>query len=211
MWAMIPMLRTRSSATLVSATANFSPLPAVVGEGLVRLRHPIHVVLALERVALLLERVEDLPRKHVLHVLLAPLARVGDEPAQGERATAPLRNLDRHLVVRATDAAAANLEHRRDGLHGLLEHLRRRAAGLRADPVEGAVDDRLGGRLLALDHHAVDQLGHELAVVHRIGTERTRLDLCATRHQELFLAPYLERPCLRSATPEASSAARITL
>src|SRR5436853_576887 len=104
MWAMIPMLRTRSSATRVSATATSSPLPPIVGEGLVGLRHPIHVVLALERVPLLLERVEDLARKLVLHVLLSPLARVGHEPAKRERAAAALGHLDRHLVVRAADA-----------------------------------------------------------------------------------------------------------
>src|SRR5262245_8533975 len=211
MWAMIPMLRTRSSATRVSATANDLSLPAVVGEGLVGLRHPVYVVLALERVPLLLERVEDLSGKLVVHVLLAPLAGVGHEPAQRQRAAAPLRHLDRHLVVRATDAAAADLEHRRDRLHGLLQHLGRRAARLGADLVERAVDDRLGGRLLAFDHHAVDQLRDELAVVDGVRAQRARLDLCTTRHYELFFAPYLERACLRSATPEASSAARITL
>src|SRR6266508_3195438 len=109
MWAMIPMLRTRSSATRVSATANsFGPfLPAVVREGLVRLRHPIHVVLALERVALRLERVENLARELVAHVLLAAAAGERHEPAQRERPSAPLRHLDRYLVVRAADAAAA--------------------------------------------------------------------------------------------------------
>src|SRR5215475_9003587 len=107
MWAMIPMFRTRSSATRVSVTdkSKLLLLPAVVGEGLVRLRHPVHVVLALERVALLLERVEDLAGQLVGHVLLAAVAGVGDEPAQRERAPAALRHLHRHLVVRAADAA----------------------------------------------------------------------------------------------------------
>src|SRR5579862_1165701 len=110
MWAMIPMLRTRSSATRVSVAAKslslpLLPLPAVVREGLVRLRHPVHVVLALERVALLLERVRDLACELVAHVLLAAVARVRDEPPERQRATTALRHLDRHLVVRATDAA----------------------------------------------------------------------------------------------------------
>ena len=35
-----------------------------------------------------------------------------DEPADRERARAALRHLDRHLVVRAADAAGADLEHR---------------------------------------------------------------------------------------------------
>src|SRR3954453_15121212 len=110
MWAMIPMFLTRSSATFASVTAKSSSvpsLPAVVRERLVGLRHPIHVVLALERVALLLERVEDFTGELVLHVLLAAVPRVGHQPPQRERATAPLRHLDRHLVVRAPDATAA--------------------------------------------------------------------------------------------------------
>src|SRR4051812_25153105 len=98
MWAMIPMFRTRSRAIFDSVTANSLLLPAVVGEGLVGLRHPIHVVLALERVALLLERVHDLAGQLVAHVLLAPLAPEGHEPAKGERAAAALRHLDRNLV-----------------------------------------------------------------------------------------------------------------
>src|SRR5690348_17538688 len=114
MWAMIPMLRTRSSATAVSCVfvlkASFRDLPAVVREGLVRLRHPVDVVLALERAALLVQRVHDLVCQLVRHALLAALARVRDEPAHGERAGPALRHLDRHLVVRTADAAAANLE-----------------------------------------------------------------------------------------------------
>src|SRR6476646_3875724 len=130
MWAMIPMLRTRSSATRDSVVAkkSFSPLPAVVRKGLVGLRHPVHVVFTLVGAPLLLERVEDLTGELVVHVLLAAVARERDDPAQRKCAPAPLRHLDRNLVVRAADAARANLEHRRDGLHGLLEHLDGRPA-----------------------------------------------------------------------------------
>src|ERR1041385_3803735 len=122
MWAMIPMLRTRSSATLVSVAAKtlLVPLPAVMREGLVGLRHPVHVVLALERVALLLQRVQDLAGELVVHALLPPVARVRHEPAERQRAAAALRYLDGHLVVGAADAPGANLEHGRDRLHGLL-------------------------------------------------------------------------------------------
>src|SRR5438034_5373475 len=153
MWAMIPMFRTRSSATAASFSlvlkASFpSRLPPVVREGLVGLRHPVDVVLALERAALLVERVQDLVRELVDHALLASLSREVHEPADGERPGAALRHLHGHLVVRAADAAALDLEHRRHRLDGLLEHLDGRLAGLLADPLQGAVDDRLRGRLL---------------------------------------------------------------
>jgi hypothetical protein len=64
------------------------------GEGLVGLRHPVEVVLALEGVALLVEGIQNLAGELVRHVLLAPVARVRDEPAHGERARAALRHLD---------------------------------------------------------------------------------------------------------------------
>src|SRR5512142_2960840 len=122
MWAMIPMLRTRSSPTAVCSLVLKSSflvcLPAVMREGLVRLRHPVDVVLALERAALLVQRVENLVGELVGHALLPPLAGVGDEPAHRQGAGAPLRHLDRHLVVRTAYAAALDLQHRRDRLHG---------------------------------------------------------------------------------------------
>src|SRR4029079_19277272 len=129
MWAMIPMLRTRSSPTGV-ATADTAALPAVVREGLVGLCHPVDVVLLLECAALLVQRVHELAGELRRHALLAPIAGVLHDPAQRERARAALRDLDGYLVVRATDASGANLEHRRHALDGLLEHLELRLAGL---------------------------------------------------------------------------------
>src|SRR3954447_17788001 len=91
-------------------TAATTDLPAVVGEGLVGLRHAIHVVLALERPALLIDGVKDLCGQALDHLALAALPRERDDPADGERARAPGRHLDRHLVVRAADAARSHLE-----------------------------------------------------------------------------------------------------
>src|SRR4051794_14079850 len=48
-------------------------LPAVVGESLVRLRHAVDVVLALERGALLTLSIDQLAGETVRHVLLATL------------------------------------------------------------------------------------------------------------------------------------------
>src|SRR5436305_14005284 len=219
MWAMIPMFRTRSrpiansfSLVLKKSPSPFLRLPAVVREGLVRLRHPVDVVLALERPTLLVQGVQNLVGQLHRHALLAAVARVRDEPAHGERAGPALRHLDRDLVVRAADAAAADLEDRRDRLDGLLEHLDRRPAGLRAHLLQGVVDDLLGDRLLAVEHHLVDHLGDERRAVDAVGIDRAGLDIGTARHQLLpFLAPYFERACLRSVTPPVSSAARMIL
>src|SRR5918994_6002586 len=129
MWAMMPMLRTLSSCSgfgmledaWVSTTVTGSP--PVMREGLVGLRHAVDVVLLLERAALLVRRVEDLADELVDHLPLAALPRGRDQPADRERAGAARRHLDGHLVVRATDAAAADLEDRGHGLEGLLQLL----------------------------------------------------------------------------------------
>src|SRR3954451_2999310 len=192
MCAMIPMFRTRSSPTSAFVVTAMSRSPPVVGEGLVRLRHPVDVVLLLEGAALLVEGVEDLARELVAHALLAPIAREADEPADGERLRAALRHLDRNLVVRAPDAAAAYLEHGRDRLDRLLEHLDRRPARLRADAVERVVDDLLRHGLLPLEHHLVDHLRHERRAVDGVGPGDARLDLRTPRHYEPLFAPYLE-------------------
>ena len=59
------------------------------------------------------------------HRLLAALAGELDEPADGQRAGAAGGHLDRHLVGGATDAARADLEHRRERLDPRLELLDR--------------------------------------------------------------------------------------
>src|SRR4051794_25840896 len=99
MWAMIPMFRTRSSPTSVCvATFDISLflrpdcLPAVVREGLVCLRHPVLIVLGLERAALLVQRVEELAGELLVHALLAPLARVFHDPAHSQCTSAALRH-----------------------------------------------------------------------------------------------------------------------
>src|SRR5918996_3692294 len=150
MWAMIPMFRTRSSATAacVTAKALSVSLPAVVREGLVGLRHAVHVVLLLERAALLLERVEELAGQLGGHPLLAALARELHEPADRKRARAALRHLDGHLVVGAADPAGSDLEHGRNGLDRLLQHVHGRLAGALSDDGERVVDDALGDALL---------------------------------------------------------------
>src|SRR5918995_4862861 len=108
MWAMMPMLRTLARSTAVSV-ANVSPssrracvcgsagrapgrgaspraglLPAVVGEGLVGLRHLVHVLAALHARAEAVGGVEDLVHEALGHRLLAALPGEADEPAQGQ-------------------------------------------------------------------------------------------------------------------------------
>src|SRR5215469_13594524 len=85
--AMIPMLRTiaRSVAVWVATIASFGSflrLPAVVGEGLVGLRHLVGVLTALDARAKAVAGVEQLVHEPLGHRLLAALPGVRDDPAQ---------------------------------------------------------------------------------------------------------------------------------
>src|SRR3954454_18376988 len=128
MWAMIPMFRVSARA---ASTLSAIRLPAVVGEGLVGLRHLVGVFAPLHGGSETVARVEQLVHQPLGHGLLATLAGVGDEPAEGEGGAASRTHLDRNLVGRATDAAAADLEGR---LHVVQRPLQR--------------DDRVGAVLL---------------------------------------------------------------
>src|SRR6478752_9833940 len=82
-------------------------LPAVVGEGLVRLGHLVRVLAALDSGAETVGRIQDLVLETLGHRLLATTLRVAGEPAQRESVRAVRLDLDRHLVGRATDTAGA--------------------------------------------------------------------------------------------------------
>src|SRR5262245_45684005 len=126
MWAMIPMLRTRSSGWVRLVSAIFSlatcerpggarsswrcaggraptrvggrGLPAVVGVGPVGLGHLVDVLAALHRSADAVARVEELVREAFGHRLLPTLPGVADEPAHGQGVGPRGADLDGHLV-----------------------------------------------------------------------------------------------------------------
>src|SRR4051794_34941918 len=137
MCAMIPMLRVlaswapeaiavtplRSRPCAVSggrpgrpraAVAGGLTSPAVVREGLVRLGHLVGVLAALDRGTQTVAGVQQLVHEALGHRLLAAGAAVLDQPAQAQRGAARGADLDRDLVGRTADAAAADLEGRLD-------------------------------------------------------------------------------------------------
>src|SRR4051794_7191361 len=148
-------------------------LPAVVSESLVRLRHAVDVLFALVRAALVGLRVGELAGEPLGHRLLATRAGELDEPADGESARPASGDFDRYLVGGATHAPGANLEVRSEGLDRGLERLHWLLVGAPGEDLESVVDDLLRRRLLAVQHHLVDDLLHELRPVDGVGVDRT--------------------------------------
>src|SRR5437588_12535775 len=94
----------------------------------------------------------------------------------------------------------------------LLEHVHAGLPGALLDQVHRLVEHPLGQRLLAPLHRIIEKLGDGLAVVARIGRNGPADRFLSAAHDAAALgrlAPYLERDCLRSFTPAASSVPRM--
>src|SRR5258705_7193696 len=178
MCAMMPMLRSLARAASAAATViptsrvvverslpavvgEGLPLPAVMGEGLVRFGHLVGVLAPLDRRAEAVARVEKLVHESLDHGLLAPGPGVRDEPAQPQRGLPRGADLDRHLVGRATNTAAADLEGRLHVVHRPLERDHGIGTRLLLATLESAVDDALREGALAAQQDLVHQLGDE--------------------------------------------------
>jgi hypothetical protein len=83
-----------------------------------------------------------------------------------------------------------DLEGRLDVVERALERDDRVGAGLLAAALEGAVDDALGDRLLAVEEDLVDQLGDQRRAVDRVDDERPLGSGTLARHYFFsFFAP----------------------
>src|ERR1700704_629719 len=240
MCAMMPILRVSASCALraISNVPVLSPLkfetcpvlsssppardylPAIVREGLVGFGHAMNVFLLLHRAASAIGRVHQLFGQPVGHCLARTRAGVKQQPPNRQRLPAKRIGLDRNLVVRATHAPRFDFQHRLDVLDGLLECLQRVVIGFLRDLFHRAVENALRVRALAIPHHRIDKLLHQITAVNRVGRNLAPYDESFTRHSLSLLlyfcaalgrlAPYFERPCLRFSTPAASSVPRIT-
>ena len=63
-----------------------------------------------------------------------------------------------------------------------MEHADRLTLEASLDAFESAIDDAFSDGLLAVEHDAVDDLGHEHRPVDGVGLDLARLDLCSARH-----------------------------
>src|SRR5665213_353460 len=129
MWAMMPILRYRSSGVVRAMTiklrrrgaprsqsvlvrrnpAAFS-LPSIMREGFVRIGHAVRVFPFLDRDAAIVGGVEQFARKAFFHRVFRAPARARNQPADRQRLAAVGANLDRHLIGGAADAARAHLD-----------------------------------------------------------------------------------------------------
>ena len=162
-------------------------LPAEVGESLVGLRHLVGVLALLHGRAGVVGGVHDLAGETLGHGALTAGAGVVRQPAQTQGLTAGGTDLHGDLIGSTADAAGLDLQAGHDIIHSLGENFQRLFLGLFLDDVKSTVDDLLGDALFTVQHDAVDQLGHQHGVVHRIGQDLSLGNITSSGHYASLL------------------------
>src|ERR1041384_1571634 len=208
---MMPIFRVRSSEYTLGI--GFDPrcgeLPLEMGECLVGFRHLVSVFFLLHRVSLVVRGGDKFCRKLERHRLVFAFAGVADQPPDREGDAPVGTHFRRYLVRCAADATRADFKERLDVADGLLEDFQARPLPALLGDREGVVDDAPRKGFLPLLQHAVDELRHQDVVVLGVGCGYSSCR-CLLAHSVYlgFLAPYLDLPCFRSATPAVSSVPR---
>src|SRR5579872_1522046 len=203
MWAMMPMFLHRSNGTVLdtafflssfrscslatepvkSVTLILFFLPPIMREGLIGLSHAVNVFFFLDGRAFSVGGVQQFIAQFVDHAFFAASTGIGDQPANRQRGT-PIRiHFYRHLIVRAAYAAGLNLEQRFGVFHGFCEQLQSFvAAAFCLQARQSFVEDAFRCALLALPHHRVDKLRHQVRTVYRIGFHGSLGCMSFSRH-----------------------------
>src|SRR5579872_321328 len=133
--------------------------------------------------AAIVRGVEQLAREPLLHRIFRTPARRRNQPADCQGLAAVGADLDRHLIGGAADPARANLDGGPYTGQRLVEDPDRILAAALLNAVEGAVDNALGDRLLALVHQAIHEFGHNLVAEFRIRQNLAFDRGATTRHR----------------------------
>ena len=110
-----------------------------------------------------------------------------DDPADRQRLAAIGAHFDRHLIGGAADAARTHFNRRRDILERLTEHRQRIGLDLALDALEGAIDDRLGDRLLAFVHDRVHEFRDDEIAELGVRDDLAFLSAVTARHGLLLI------------------------
>src|SRR5207249_6669410 len=187
-------------------------LPPVMRERPVGFRHLVCVFLLLYRLALALRCQDQLGGEALGHRLLFAQPAVQNQPAHRQRGAALGPHFHRHLIRGAADPPRFHLQRRLHVRERLLEHVHAGLSRALLDHVHRLIEDPLRQRLLAALHQVVEKLRDRLTVIPRISGYWAPNGGFSAAHFPASLgrfAPYLDRDCLRSFTPAASSVRRL--
>src|SRR6185437_14584659 len=187
------MRRLRSWGGLVATRPVHSrrALPAIMGVRLIRLRHLVCILAALDRGAGAVGRVAQFSRQLLTHGLSGTGARGANQPAHGQGHPPIPADLHRHLIGRTTDAPRLHLQGRGSVPHGQIEGVHGRAARLLLNLVHRSVEKSLRDGLFAALHQTVNELRDCLTSIARIRIQHPPAYASPSWHRGL-LATFLQ-------------------
>ena len=162
-------------------------LPAEVGECLVGFGHLVGILALLHGAAGVVGGVHDLACQALGHGALTACAGVVGQPAQTQGLTAGGTNFHGNLIGGTADTAGLDFQAGHDVFHSLGKDFQRLFLGLFLDDVKGTIHDLLSHALLAIQHDAVDQLGHQHGAVHGIGQDLSFGNITSSGHYASLL------------------------
>ena len=157
-------------------------LPTEMGERLVGFGHLVGIFAFLDCAAGVVGSIHDLACQALSHGALAAGAGISGQPAQTQGLTTGGTYFHGDLIGGTAHTAGLDLEAGHNVFHSLSENFQRLLVGLLLDDVKGTVDDLLSHALLAVQHNAVDQLGHQHGAVHRIGQNFSLGNITSSGH-----------------------------
>src|SRR5690349_23467422 len=113
--AMMPMFLHRSNGTVLgtslrSSLGSLNSLPTIMCKRFVGFSHAVHIFFFLDRGTFAVGGIEQFVRELVNHTFFAAAAGIRDDPTDRERCTTVGIHFNRHLIVRAADAAGFYLK-----------------------------------------------------------------------------------------------------
>ena len=126
--------------------------------------------------------VHDLTCQALSHGALTACAGVVGQPAQTQGLTTSGTNFHGDLIGSTADTAGLNFQAGHDILHSLCKNFQGLLLSLGLDDVESTVDHLLSHALLTVQHDAVNQLGHQHGVVHRIRQDLSLGNITSSGH-----------------------------
>lgn len=195
-----------------------------MGKRTIRFGHPVRFIAFLDGNPGIIGSIKQLGGKLVLHTLSRSRPGTALNPSKGQGNLPNRSDLDGNLIRRPSHPSRFHFHHRLDVAKRRMKNLQRITPRLLLNDVERPITHTLGCTLFPSRHKNINKFPHKgipiFGVTHGSsydGTSTTRhipntLSLRSLYDQSLYyfgrFAPYLERPCFRSATPTASSAPR---
>ena len=162
-------------------------LPAEMCEGLVGLGGLVDFLALLHGSTGVVGGVHDLAGQTLGHGALTAGAGVSGQPAQTQGLATGRTHFHRHLIVGTAHAAGLDFQAGHDSLHSLGKYFGGFLLGLLLDLIEGRVNHLLGYALLAVQHHAVDELRHQHRAVYGIGQNLSLGTITSSGHYASLL------------------------